>query len=76
MDDLTARIDAMFRRYAADLSQKHADGVQLAKQFRKNMDSLIAKYGNRPSTRRWMSYRWAALGRQAPCIDPMRPFRQ
>jgi hypothetical protein len=45
MDDLTARIDAMFRRYAADLSQKHADSVQLAEQSRKDMDSLIAKYG-------------------------------
>jgi hypothetical protein len=45
MDDLTARIDALFRRYATDLDKRKFDGVQLAKQFRMNMDLLIAKYG-------------------------------
>jgi len=43
MDDLVAKIEAMFRRYAADLNQ--ADGVQLAEKFRKDMDSLIGQYG-------------------------------
>jgi hypothetical protein len=47
MDDLTARIDALFRRYAADLDKGRFDGIQLAKQFRMNMDLLIAKYGQR-----------------------------
>ena len=45
MDDLTVRIEAMFRRYAADLNQSQADGVQLAGKFRRDMDSLIAEYG-------------------------------
>ena len=45
MDDLTARIDALFRRYAADLDRRRFDDIQLAKQFRMNMDLLIAKYG-------------------------------
>jgi hypothetical protein len=45
MDDLTARIDALFRRYATDLDKRRFDGIQLAKQFRMNMDLLIAKYG-------------------------------
>ena len=45
MDDLVAKIEAMFRRYAADLNQDQADGVQLAKKFRKDMDSLIGQYG-------------------------------
>jgi|HubBroStandDraft_4_1064222.scaffolds.fasta_scaffold1164142_1 hypothetical protein len=47
MDDIVARIEAMFRRYAAGLNQNQADGVQLAKKFRKDMDSLIAQYGTR-----------------------------
>jgi hypothetical protein len=46
MDDLVAKIEAVFRRYAAGLNQSQADGVQLAKKFRKDMDSLIARYGN------------------------------
>jgi hypothetical protein len=45
MDDLTARIDALFRRYAVDLDMRRFDEIQLAKQFRMNMDLLIAKYG-------------------------------
>jgi len=45
MDDLTAQIEAMFHRYAADLCEGRADGVRLAKKFRKDMDSLIAKHG-------------------------------
>jgi hypothetical protein len=45
MDDLTARIGALFRRYAADLNQHRLDGVQVAKQFRVDMDLLIVKYG-------------------------------
>jgi hypothetical protein len=45
MDDLTARIDGLFRRYAADLDKRRFDGIQPAKQFRMNMDLLIAKYG-------------------------------
>ena len=46
MDDLVAKIEAMFRRYAADLNQSQADGVHLGKKFRKDMDSLVAQYGN------------------------------
>jgi hypothetical protein len=45
MDNLTAQIDALFRRYAADLNQRRLDGVQVAKQFRVDMDLLIAIYG-------------------------------
>jgi hypothetical protein len=45
MDDLTAQIEALFRRYAADLDKRQFDETQLAKQFRMNMDLLIAKYG-------------------------------
>jgi hypothetical protein len=45
MDNLTARIDALFRRYAADLDKRRFDGVQVAKQFRLDIDCLIAKYG-------------------------------
>jgi hypothetical protein len=45
MDDLVAKIEAMVRRYAADLNRSQADGVQLAEKFRKEMDSLLAQYG-------------------------------
>jgi hypothetical protein len=45
MNNLTAQIDALFRRYAADLDKRRLDGVQVAKQFRVDMDLLIGKYG-------------------------------
>jgi hypothetical protein len=45
MDDLPARIEALFRRYATDLDQRRFDGIQLAKQFRRDMDLLISQFG-------------------------------
>jgi hypothetical protein len=33
MDDLTARLESLFRRYAAALEQCHGDDIPLAKQF-------------------------------------------
>jgi hypothetical protein len=45
MDELTARLESLFRRNAAALSQRDVDGVQLAKQFYDETDLLIDRYG-------------------------------
>jgi hypothetical protein len=45
MDELTAHLESLFRRYAAALRQRDVDGVQLAKQFYEEADLLIARYG-------------------------------
>jgi hypothetical protein len=45
MDDLTARLESLFRRCAAALRQHHGDHVQVAKQFLEEADLLIARYG-------------------------------
>jgi hypothetical protein len=45
MDDLTARLESLFRRCAAALGQRHGDHVQVAKQFFEEADLLIAQYG-------------------------------
>ena len=45
MDNLTAQNDALFRRFAAELDMRRFGGVQATRQFRADMDLLIAKYG-------------------------------
>ena len=45
MDDLTARLESLFRRCAAAMGQRHGDHVQVAKQFLEEVDLLIAQYG-------------------------------
>jgi hypothetical protein len=42
---LELRLYSAFRRYATGLDQRRFDGIQLAKQFRKDMDLLIARFG-------------------------------
>ena len=43
MDDLTPRLAALLRRYAAAFDQPPDD--QLGERFRKDMELLIAEYG-------------------------------
>jgi hypothetical protein len=45
MDDLTARLESLFRRYRAAMDERDVDGVKLAKQFYEEADLLIAKCG-------------------------------
>jgi hypothetical protein len=46
MDELTARLESLFCRYAAALDrQNNDDGGKLWEQFRKELQLLIAKYG-------------------------------
>ena len=45
MEDLTARLEALLRRYAAAIDQGQGDGTELADQFRKDLRSLVAEYG-------------------------------
>jgi hypothetical protein len=45
MDDLTARLESLFRRYGAAMGERDVDGVKLAKQFYEEADLLIAQYG-------------------------------
>jgi hypothetical protein len=45
IDDLKARLAALFRHFAAALQQRQGDGPRLAEQFRKDLDLLIAQYG-------------------------------
>jgi hypothetical protein len=45
MDDLTARLEVLFRRYGAALHHRQGDEVQLAEQFHEEMDLLIEQYG-------------------------------
>ena len=45
MDDLKARLAALFRHFAAALRQRQGDGPRLAEQFWKELNLLIAQYG-------------------------------
>ena len=46
MDELTARLESLFRRYAAALGHHHhGDRAPVAKQFLEEADFLIAQYG-------------------------------
>ena len=45
MDALTARLECLFRRYAAAVGQRHGDPAPMAKQFLEEVDLLIAQYG-------------------------------
>jgi hypothetical protein len=45
MDDLTAQLESLFRRFAAALDQCPDDHVLITKQFSEEADLLIAKYG-------------------------------
>ena len=43
MDELTARLEAIMRRYAAACDQGEGDGAQL--EFHKELQLLVAQYG-------------------------------
>jgi hypothetical protein len=45
MDDITARLESLFRRYGAAIDDPDVDGVRLGKQFYEEADLLIAQYG-------------------------------
>jgi hypothetical protein len=45
MDDLKARLAALFRHFAEALHQRRGDAPRLAEQFRKELDLLIVQYG-------------------------------
>jgi hypothetical protein len=45
MDELTGRLEALFRHYAAAFDRQQGDGVQLAGQFRTELRLLILQYG-------------------------------
>ena len=45
MDDLTARLESLFRRYRAAMDERDVDGVKMAKQFYEEADLLVAQYG-------------------------------
>jgi hypothetical protein len=45
MDDLSARLESLFRRYAAALGQRQGDRGSVAKLLLEEMDLLIAQYG-------------------------------
>jgi hypothetical protein len=45
MDELIARLESLFGRYAATLDQGRGDDRQAWEQFRKELGWLIAEYG-------------------------------
>jgi hypothetical protein len=45
MDDLSARLESLFRRYAAKLGQGHGDRATVAKRLLEEVELLIAQYG-------------------------------
>ena len=45
MDDLTARLEALLRLYAAADDWGQRGGARWAEQFRKDLALLVAKYG-------------------------------
>jgi hypothetical protein len=45
MDELAARLEALMRRYAAACDQGEREGAQFAEQFHKELQQLIAQYG-------------------------------
>jgi hypothetical protein len=47
MDDLTARLDSLLRRYAAVHDQGEGDAAGVTARFRKDLKPLVAQYGYR-----------------------------
>jgi hypothetical protein len=45
MEELTARLEALMRRYAAACDQGVREGAQFSEQFHKELQLLIAEYG-------------------------------
>ena len=47
MDELTGRLEILFRQYAASYDRRHGIAVlgRFSKQFRKDMNQVIAEYG-------------------------------
>jgi hypothetical protein len=45
MDELTARLESLFRRYATAIGHHRGDHIQVARQFLEEADLLIAQYG-------------------------------
>lgn len=45
MDELTGRLETLFRHYVAAFERRQGDGVQLADGFRTELRFLIAQYG-------------------------------
>jgi hypothetical protein len=65
MDELTAGLEALSRRYAEAFEQRQNDGVKLATQFQEELRFLIAIYGW-PAGR--SGYRRASGGGNAAAI--------
>ena len=51
MDELTARLEALVRRYAAAYDHRQASAAELGEQFRRDLELLVAKYGLPAMTR-------------------------
>jgi len=47
MDDLTARLDSLLRRYAAAHDQGEGDAARAKARFRKELEPLVAQHGYR-----------------------------
>jgi hypothetical protein len=47
MDDLTARLDSLLRRYAAIHDEGEGDAAGARARFRKDLKPLVAQYGYR-----------------------------
>jgi hypothetical protein len=45
MDELAARLEALFRRHAQALERREDDGDPVVEQFQKQLRLLIAQYG-------------------------------
>jgi hypothetical protein len=45
MSDLTARLEALLRLYAAACDRGELDGARLARRFRQDLHSLVSEYG-------------------------------
>jgi hypothetical protein len=45
MDDLTGRLEALLRLYAAADDNGHRNGARLAERFRRDLRLLVAEYG-------------------------------
>jgi hypothetical protein len=45
MDELSAKLEALFRRFEAALDVDGAEGLLLREEFRKQIRSLVAEFG-------------------------------
>jgi hypothetical protein len=45
MDELTARLEVLMRRYASACDQGDREGAQFAEQFYKELQLLVSQYG-------------------------------